>query len=233
MGKVSFFKYVAGALVIIICVTLAMDRPPQGGRFLQKKLKEIDPLKTLNILLDNYSKNSLNKQLSEKIIDEIVVLIKQHPQLAQKAINISGNGDSLLIWLAIFDTYAPLVQKLFDSNVNMNVNFKNAHYDTAFTVAVRNGNVTIIQRLLDFGVDVNQQQASNGDTPLMEAIRKLQFSAWYPRSVPNYLKTIELLLEAGADATLKNKHKETVFDLAANNPQILELLNKYKKEKIK
>lgn len=222
MFTLSHFKYFAAAFIAVICVSRAMDTPLQSFD-LQKKL--------LNELLEQYSDNSLKGRLNQITTEAIINFIRRYPRLAQEEIE---RGDSLLIRLATFSMYEPLVQRLFDSNIPMNVNFINAQRNTPLLIAARNARSNMVKLLIEHDATIDDQ-SSSGFTPLMEAISHLkpQFSQWYQSSISDYLKIIRLLLIAGADPTLRNRRGETAFDLAANNPQVLALLNEYGKKKIK
>jgi ankyrin repeat protein len=60
----------------------------------------------------------------------------------------------------------------------------------------------IVRRLIALGVDVNRRQSLGGSPPLVDA------------AVANNQRTVELLIEAGADINATNRDGETALDQA-------------------
>ncbi|MCI0615549.1 ankyrin repeat domain-containing protein [bacterium] len=83
-----------------------------------------------------------------------------------------------------------------------------------------------IPALLDWGLDINAQD-DDGMTPLMYAV---QYNATQPgiRTTGKLppLETVDLLLEKGADCSIKNKDGKTVHDLAkeATGSEVIKLI---------
>lgn len=252
MFKVSYFKYYACVLLVIIFLSFSMDRPPQWWQ-LAKDIKQLgyqgatylglmsenpyshlesiqtDSKKELHALLVEYlaeylaNPSAQSKQKQDKI-DEIIILVQQEPTLLQQEIRKKA---TLLMILALLDGLEPLAERLFNSSIDLNVNTQNSEGRSALSFASQKGRIRLMQQLLARGANVDSQDIS-GATALMDAITTNVINNESLR-----LEVIKILLDAGANPTIKNNQNQTGFDLAANNPQILELLNKYKKEKIK
>lgn len=250
MFKVSYFKYYACVLLVIIFLSFSMDRPPQWWQ-LAKDIKHLgyqgatylglmsenpyshlesiqtDSKKELLALLVEYIAEYLadpsaqSKQKQDKI-DEIITLIQQEPTLLQQEIRKKAT----LLMILPLDGLEPLAERLFNSSIDLNVNTQNSEGRTALSFASQKGRIRLMQQLFARGANVDSQDIS-GATALMDAITTNVINNESLR-----LEAIKILLDAGADTAVKNKQGQTAFDLAANNPQILELLNKYKKEKI-
>ncbi len=71
---------------------------------------------------------------------------------------------------------------------------------TPLCVAISKGDVEVVRKFVEYGVDVNQK--SNGLTPLMLAARY------------NNVEIIKILLANGADASVKNERGLTALKLA-------------------
>jgi ankyrin repeat protein len=69
---------------------------------------------------------------------------------------------------------------------------------------VRSGNNGLVQLLVDYGADVDEQSGDRGTSPLMEAAGTGQVS------------TTRLLLEAGADPDMVSHYGQTATILAAS-----------------
>jgi hypothetical protein len=223
MFKFSNFKYIVCVLVAIVFVSLAMDRPPQGGGWWQStknfayniagRINLIAPRKRLITLLNEYNE----KGQRQETITALVSLLRQYPQLMQEAIY---NNVPLLLSFAFaqLQVFKPLVEQLFNSE---NVDLRIDSGLTALMLASYNGNTSLIKILLDRGANPDLQ-GDQGDTALMILLQ------YYPEPLP----IVRLLLDAGANTSLRNNKGQTAFDLAANNPPALALLNEYKKKKI-
>lgn len=222
MFTLSNLKYIVCVLVAIVFVSLAMDRPPQGGGWWQStknfayniagKINLIaPPRKRLITLLNEYNEKG---QRQETII-ALVSLLRQYPQLMQEAIY---NNFPLLLSFQL-PVFKPLVEQLFNSE---NVDLRIDSGLTALMLASYKGNTPLVKILLDRGANPDLQ-SNQGDTALMMLL------PYYPEGA---LPVVRLLLDAGANTSLRNHKGQTAFDLVANNPQVLALLNEYKKKKI-
>jgi ankyrin repeat protein len=95
---------------------------------------------------------------------------------------------------------------------------------TALHAAAWNGNVQMIQALLQRGVDIHLTDTAHGSTPLGWAAYG---SVHCRRPGADYAGAIETLVRAGADPKAAgNKRGATLFGTAAGNPQIQEVLKK-------
>ena len=122
----------------------------------------------------------------------------------------------------------------------LTVNAQNFVGDTALMYAVRDGDVEMVELLLEKGAKINAQNFV-GDTGLMNAVRDgdvemvelllekgakinaqnfigdtaLMYAVW-----DDNVGMVELLLEKGADVNIKNKGNETVWELTHDKPEI-------------
>ena len=73
---------------------------------------------------------------------------------------------------------------------------------TALIISARHGIIYSVEYLISKGANVDKQACEGGNTALMEAARG------------GHLKVVAALVEAGADAQLRNKDGKTAGDLA-------------------
>jgi ankyrin repeat protein len=86
---------------------------------------------------------------------------------------------------------------------NTNVDERDPFGGTALHGAMFKHNAEIVLLLLDHGWDVNAIGPANGYTPLHDAV-------W-----SNYLEGAKILVEKGADPTIKNQAGETAWEKAS------------------
>lgn len=126
---------------------------------------------------------------SKKVIE--VLIHARNINLEAKAFN----GNTALM-LAAYKENMPVVQTLLDKGAEVNrPGWTALHY--AATV----GNNDIVQMLLDKFAYIDAE-SPNGTTPIMMAARS------------GHILTVKLLLDAGADATLKNQLGMNAIDFA-------------------
>ncbi len=109
-----------------------------------------------------------------------------------------------------------IVQVLLDSGADMEMQAKMHGDGNAFHNACGGGDMQIIQLLLDRGANVNSRVLLTGSdygesTPLMMAMP-------LNRRRNNGIEVAKLLLDSGADPTLKNEHGETLLDFIKRVP---------------
>ena len=124
---------------------------------------------------------------------KVAELLAVHPDTKTEVRN--GNDESVLM-LAALKGYLPLVQKLVNNDADVNkTGWAPLHY------AASGGHVPVIEHLLEHSAYIDAE-SPNGTTPLMMA-------AMYgtPESVNH-------LIQAGADLTLKNQLGLTALDFA-------------------
>lgn len=96
-----------------------------------------------------------------------------------------------------------------------NVNAKNDIFTTPLIAALRiPNNDAVVKLLLDYGADINKPLTDDGKTPLILAVEA------------NNLNTTMLLVNNGADISLKSDNQESAFSIAVenNNIEITEFL---------
>lgn len=121
----------------------------------------------------------------------------------KKRVGVDEYGRSDL-WNAAFEGDFDLVKKILSTNVD-----PNSGDDTGLTplhMAIQQKHVNVIHLLLDSGADINQPD-KNGNIPLWTAIHN-----WRQE-----LDVILLLLEHGADPTIKNHHGNAVMAVLENS----------------
>lgn len=152
-----------------------------------------------------------NAEIVQALIDagaDVNYSLKDHTTSLQIAVN-SGRAD--------------IVQFLIDAGAM--INFSDQYGNTPLFMATNSNHINIAKILIKAGADVNKpgdyREASRwlpaGNTPpLVNAVLR------------NYIELVKLLLEAGADMYAKDREGKTAFDRAAQNPQMLDLLNSVK-----
>ncbi|WP_317202966.1 ankyrin repeat domain-containing protein [Janthinobacterium sp.] len=137
--------------------------------------------------------------------------------LEQPGINLearSGNGDTALM-MAAYKHNEPAVMALLAKGAHVNqTGWTALHYAAAA------GDLPIMRVLLERHAYIDAESPAK-ITPLMFAAREGQDRA------------VKLLLEEGADATLKSAHGWTAvqFSLAADKPYVAEIINAHLKAK--
>lgn len=84
---------------------------------------------------------------------------------------------------------------------------------TPFHIATHYERIKILNKLLDMDANINSTYTSSGD----EGFTALHFVSKYPW-VPNWEKTVELLLRRGADVNAKDKSDFPLFLAIENGP---------------
>ena len=131
-------------------------------------------------------------------------------------VNVKERSGKTPLMLAITDRYlyvdietrTDVAKMLMDYNADIYLEDQNGR--TAFMYAVNNKNpdLQLVNILLDKGVNINKEDI-DGITPLMQAA----ISTASP-------EVIDLLLNEGADGTLKSHEEKTAFDYIERNPNI-------------
>lgn len=107
---------------------------------------------------------------------------------------------------------------LLGAGANVNIMAGNWGW-TPLHAAAAGGHHGIIQSLIAAGASLNAQTTDgspSGETPLMAAV--------YP---PGHPECVRVLLEAGADPSIRNKRKQTVLDRAQGLPDCLKILKQH------
>lgn len=124
------------------------------------------------------------------------------------------------------------VSLLIRAGANLNAQYDNVNTltkledtTTPVHVAIAKGNLGIIRLLVLAGASVNAKD-HKGDTPLNIAVEKGReaYGNFLSDSFNKYRDIVELLIENGADKTIKNNKGERALTYI---PEIRELINKY------
>ncbi len=250
MFKLSHFKYYSSALVAIIFISWAMDKPTrlwpiandivylsqQAGVKLglieadpELGFYESDSKKALNDLLAMYLAYEEVKWPNQRNIDDIITLIKYHPELMQQEIRkkiLLLNILSINSWTPPLspNLFEPLAQQLFNSSINFNVDINDRDGDTPLMNAVSLGNISMVKHLLDRGADVNFQ---NHNRKIHKNALRIAVLSENPVTA---IQVIQILLENGADTDDLMKPLEGgQTTLQRANPQVQAFIQEYLK----
>lgn len=161
-------------------------------------------------------------------LEELRGLVQQERRLLTAA---GGNGNTPLMWAAN-EGHLPVVQYLLDEGVD--IDQENADGVSALYLACYAGHLPVVALLLDWGVD-RTVITSHGHSALTAAARNLRvvelllahrcgdidhqidngMSALHLACLQGAVDVVRVLLEAGADPTLKEEDGQTPRDVAA------------------
>ncbi|WP_418114925.1 ankyrin repeat domain-containing protein [Vibrio scophthalmi] len=123
-------------------------------------------------------------------------------------INAKGKwGDSALIE-AIFDDHVAIVERLVQANASLDIS---SRYDLNPLMMASLQSPKVVKYLISIGVDVNEQNKETGETALMTASKRGQYSI------------IKLLTRAGAQLDIESKNGATAMSMARNPESKLRL----------
>lgn len=142
---------------------------------------------------------------------------KKHVEVVHELVAAGANVNTPVedacnaIQYAIITDNTDLIRFLLKAGAD--VNALNWWGGNALHVAADHGSPKILALMIKAGAGINVALKRDGLTPLMAAVPH-----------PECLK---LLLDAGANVAMRNKKKQTVFDLAREYPESLKLLQGY------
>lgn len=163
--------------------------------YLRKLGNDAEKGKTLNkMLFRAINKNS----------PDMIELLIDHGALLD-ARNKEGNTPlSYAISFSKVDFFKILVDK--GADINAPKHSKSGYIIAPVHHAAQAKEVKILEILIQAGVDVNKKEATSGRTPLMFAVGTCRD--------PNVIPTFQILLDHGADITLKDDQGMSVLDIA-------------------
>lgn len=110
------------------------------------------------------------------------------------------------------------VNELLENNLDLNSTDTMGYFP--IMVAVNNGNVDILKKLLAHGASPNAIDKKDGYSPLMKALIK--------KYLPNRLLIVKLLLQNGVDVNIMGKRGYTALYLAkVFHPRYINLLKRF------
>lgn len=248
MFKLSYFKYLTTVFIIVMCVSFAMDRPPQSGQAQQPKNLfmhkrgtttgeiETDPVKRLqNIIWDIYTKP--HDPSNSQYLRAFEAMLKKYPHMVNQPV-FSNGRTSLLIHLSELpligwapsdhSAYLQLIRLVLQVGADVNKEFNGK---TALNIAIDNIQPQIVKILLNAHADFTHRDSS-GRTALMQALDAINL---YPEYTDRIYNIVEYLLQAGAlDST--DTMKSAIEIINRTPPQLrnqfLPLLDEYNKKKL-
>jgi hypothetical protein len=197
MRLLEIFKISAQALAL--CLVLNVSWAGSYEDFF--KAVQLDDVKTVRSLLQRgFDPNTVNpagvsglmlavREPSLKVAE----LLASWPKVN---VEVRNDKDESVLMLAALKGHLPLVKKLVDLDADVNkTGWTPLHY------AASGGHVAVIEFLLDHSAYIDAE-SPNGTTPLMMA-------AMYGSP-----EAVKVLIQAGADLTLKNQLGLTALDFA-------------------
>ncbi len=190
---------------------------PEGGSVL--RYVQENHLNVIATLLQEFQMTAWDNSDKKDTLLYFQQAIEHNNKILAEAL-ISAGADSnvklpnalLPVPWAAFSGCPEVLQKLLTNGGS-----PDAEFDTraALIIGAMNGNLKVVQTLVDAGADINNYEGT-GMTALM-------FAAEY-----NYPDIAQYLLQRGADKTMTNKSGETALDLAIKkgNTDIIELLSR-------
>ncbi len=124
--------------------------------------------------------------------------------------NIKANDGNTALTFASYKGYVEIVKILKKSGA-ITVKYQ----DSKILTAALKGDINTLKALLEKGVSPNTISRIGGETPLMYAMGQ------------NHYECAELLLEFGADVSIRAKDGYTVLDVIKGRPEMFELIEKY------
>ena len=164
---------------------------------------------------DQYGCTPLHRAASHGLVTAMESLIHRHAD-----VHATDNYGDTPLFKAVKSGNADAVALLIDNQAE--VCATNIGGCPPLPIAVWHGNLAAIELLLAHGGEVNRQDPKKGNTPLHNAIadRVWTFDPdsgepyCYVKDMENLKAMVALLLEKGADVTLKNAAGKTPLDLA-------------------
>jgi ankyrin repeat protein len=147
--------------------------------------------------------SALADAIEKNHVDVVHELIK-----AGANVNTPVEDDCTALQYAIPTGNTELIRFLLEAGAD--VNARNWWGGNALHSAADSGSVEIVRQMIEAGAEIDLPLKRDGVTPLMMSV-----------SHPECMKA---LLDAGANATARNKKKQTVFDLAEDYPESLKVL---------
>ncbi|EFA84299.1 ankyrin repeat-containing protein [Heterostelium album PN500] len=139
--------------------------------------------------------------------------------------NLTENDTTELLYQSVCAQDTHLTNALLRKGAKFNHYFKeNRHleqatYTTPLIKASKHGNIGLIRALIELGASVNYADP-DGYTPLMKT---LQFEGIHQ---PSSIHVLRLLLDSGANPSLRNKYGNDIFSYC-NNKETIQFLQSY------
>ncbi|MDD2623357.1 MAG: Ankyrin repeats (3 copies) [bacterium ADurb.Bin157] len=186
------------------------------------------------------------KLLEDNSLSELNDLIKKHPLL----VNENTDDGETLLFKAIEQSNLSAVQMLVEADSDVHRCENNKGYSPLLT-AVEIGNTEIVKVLLDIGADPEAKD-NNGESSLIKAVIDERFdvvsllleygvilnrrddrgyTSLMHATAMGDVKTVKVLISAGADAALKSTAGETLLDIAqkSENEELITMYTQFLK----
>ena len=136
-----------------------------------------------------------------------LALVNMQEDIFRLLINKGADPTDLDFYTAVELGCDSIAIELLDRGLQLNLR------NVAFPSICKRGNVELVSRLLDLGIDINEKD--EGSRGIISAVKE------------NRVDVVRLLLDRGADPTLTDDRDRNAYDYANGKPEILALLNEH------
>lgn len=205
-----------GIFALISSITYASEMNTLNKAIADNNIKKVDQLiKKSGHLnqVDSEGMSPLMLAAAEGNIQVLELILKQNPDLEFK----NDVGDTALA-LAVSSDQEQTAIKLIEAGAKVDVPVYSENGDNLLITAARS-NAKVVSLILEKDATLINKKNRLGQTALAESIRF------------GYLPATQVLLQAGADTTIRNKENQSLEQIAKtyHNPKAVELLKKHKK----
>ena len=198
----KYEKYTSIPIYKILLYTLIEDLPESFEYYLNKDELDLD---------FNQVRTLINKSASRADTNYLNLILKRFPDhdLNEPANNYSSVIDYLPLNTAIYEKKMVNVETLLENGALSNIKYPKDG-QTSLHLAIISGHQGILQFLLDYIDDISKSTEINSQNNRLNTSLHLA-------SLKCDLALVKLLVENGADLSLKNKNGYTAHDLVILN----------------
>ncbi len=166
-----------------------------------------------------------SKSADQPIIDQLFDAVKNNQieivkELLDRGANVNAtdeNGNTPLHWAAK-NVHTDIVELLIDT-YHVDVNIQNEWGNTPLHTAAFYGHPNVVSLLIKKGANVNAQTSGPRLTPLHYVVHSLRLGITVTKwrgllNATDFINTIRILIENGADINARNALDQTPIDLA-------------------